>query len=445
MLQKQPAFKKWSGMLIFTAFMSQFIYTGMLSDIYNTYYTYLAIDDTVWTLSNMTLPTTISTFVAIPILYFAAIMLSKVDNRRVVSLTTIIVGACTIAIGISAGTNFPLFFGAIFINNISGLVLILAVQGVVTNWYISTRGKVMGIYTIAAPLCTAFFPNFLIQIVALTNPGVDAENGGLYNFAPTWTVLGIVIIVLGILFNFIIRTRPEEVDLYPDGLIRSEEEIAILVTEEPSQCSTARLLKTKETWLVGIGNAAWQWVMAGFMSLFVVVMLLEFEVPATTSVWYLTFASLLGMVLSFVWGVIDDKYGTPIACRGLSAAYFFMSFAMLLAIVTKIQIVIMIAVIGIAFVTGGIPNLTPSVFGYVYGRKQFMHANKVLQPMTSIIVAPATYLFTLIQEITGSFIAVYVLCMVASVVAFVCFMMLKKSYDPERLNLKDVTVMGEDK
>lgn len=444
-LQKQPGFRKWSVSLIVVAFISQFVYSEMLSDIYNTYYTYLAVDGTIWTRSNMTLPTTISTYVAIPILYFAAIMLTKVDSRKVMSLTMVIVGACTIAIGFAAGTNYPLFFVAIFINNISGRILILAVQGVVTNWYISTRGKVMGIYTMAAPLGTAFFPNFLIHFVALTNPNVDTEAGDIYNFAPIWTVLGIIIIVLGIIFYFIVRTRPEEVGLYPDGLVRSKEEIEILTKEEPSQWSVKRLLTTKETWLVSIGNAGWLWVMAGFMSLFVVVMLTEFGVPATTSVWYLTFASLLGMVISFLWGVIDDKFGTPIACRGLSAAYFFMSGSMLLAIVTKIQPIIIISVIGIAFATGGIPNLTPSVFGYVYGRKQFMHANKVIQPLTAIISAPAAYLFTKIQEITGSFIPVYVLCMIASAVSFICFMLLKKSYDPERLNLKDATVMGEKK
>ena len=96
MLQKQPAFKKWNMMLIVTAFIAQFIYSEMLSDIYNTYYTYLAIDGTVWTRSNMTLPMTISGYLAIPLLYVAAILLSKVDNRKVLSLSTVIVGVCTI-------------------------------------------------------------------------------------------------------------------------------------------------------------------------------------------------------------------------------------------------------------------------------------------------------------------------------------------------------------
>ena len=76
---------------------------------------------------------------------------------------------------------------AIFINNIAGRILILAIQGVVTNWYITNRGKVMGIYTMAAPLGTAFFPNFLIHFVALTNPDVDTAAGEIYNFAPIWT------------------------------------------------------------------------------------------------------------------------------------------------------------------------------------------------------------------------------------------------------------------
>ena len=432
-------------MLIITAFIAQFIYSEMLSDIYNTYYTYLAIDGTVWTRSNMTLPMTISGYLAIPLLYVAAILLSKVDNRKVLSLSTVIVGVCTILIGISADRSFGLFFGASIVNCMAGRVLILAVQGVVTNWYISTRGKVMGIYTMAAPLGTAFFPNFLFHMVELTNPGVDPNNGDVYSFVKVWTILGIIIIAFGIVFLFTTRTRPDELGLYPDGLIRSPEEIEVLTREEPSAWSVGKLLKSPEMWMVTIGTSGWIWVMNGFMSLFVVVMMLEFNVPPTTSVWYLTFSSLLGIVISYLWGVIDDKFGTPVACRGLSFAYFLMSGAMLLAVVTHIQPIIYISVIGIAFATGGIPNLTPSVFGYVYGRKQFMHANKVISPLSVIITCPSTYLFTKIQEVTGSFKPVYIICMIAAVISFVCFLLLKKSFDPERNALKDAVVSGQKK
>lgn len=438
-------FGKWNVKLITTAFICQFIYSELLSDIYNTYYTYLAIEGTVWSKSNMTLPSTISGFLAILILYFGATLLTKVDNRKVVSATTIIVGLCQIGIGWTSNVNFAAWFTLMMINNIAGRVLILAVQGVVTNWYISNRGKVMGIYTMAAPLGTAFFPNLMIHLVAWTNPGVDTAAGQVYNFGPIWTVLGVIVVVLGIVFYFTIRTRPEELDLYPDGLIRSPEEIEVLTKPEPSLWTVGRLLKTPETWIVSVGSACWLIVMAGFMSLFVVVMMIEFGVMPTTSVWYLTIASLLGMVISYLWGIIDDKFGTPIACRGLSASYFFMSLAMYVAVKTHFMPLIIIAVLGIAFATGGIPNLQPSVFGYVYGRKQFMYANKVCSPLMTIISCPAAYAFTKIQEVTGSFMPVYIICMIAAVISFILFFFLKKSYDPERAALKDAVVVGEKK
>ena len=430
-------------MLIVTAFISQFIYSELLSDIYNSYYTYLTIDGTVWTRSNMTLPTTIAGYLAIPLVFYGAILMSRIDLRKVISVTTMVIGVATIMLGVTADKNYAAWFVAMLFNNFAGRLLILAVQGVVTNWYISTRGRAMGIYTMAAPLGTAFFPNFLIHMVALTNPGVDPSKGDIYNFSTIWTIMGIILIAIGIVFLFTVRTRPEEVGLYPDGLVRSEEEIKILTEVEPSNWSTAKLLKTPETWIISVGTAGWLWVMSGFMSLFVVVMMVEFGMPPTQSVWYLTLASLLGIVISYIWGVIDDKFGTPIACRGLSVSYFLMSLAMLLAVVTKIQPLIYISVVGIAFATGGIPNLQPSVYAYVFGRKQFMHANKVCSPLQVIICAPAAFIYTKIQEVTGSFKPVYVICMIAAAVSFVLFMMLKKSYDPERLNLKDVTVVGE--
>ena len=108
MLQKQKGFAKWNGMLILVAFISQFIYSEMLSDIYNSYYTYLAMDGTVWSRSNMTLPTTVASLVAIPVLYFAAVLLTKVDSRKVTAATTIIVGLCTIVLGYTGGVNYTI-------------------------------------------------------------------------------------------------------------------------------------------------------------------------------------------------------------------------------------------------------------------------------------------------------------------------------------------------
>lgn len=433
----QDGFKKRSIALIGVAFVAQFIYSEMLSDIYNTYYSYMAIDGTVWSRSNMTLPITISGYLAIPVLYFGALWMTKTDSRRILCWSTVIVGVCTILLGVTGDKNFPVWFTVMIINNIAGRLMILAVQGVVTNWYISTRGRVMGIYTIAAPLGTAFFPNFLLHLVALTNKGVDPSKGQVYNFVPIWTILGVIIIAFGISCLFLVRSKPEEVGLLPDGIERSAEQIKVLTCEEPSEWSVGRLLKTPETWLLSVGTAAWIWVMNGFMSLFVVAMMTEFYVPPTTSVWYLTISSLLGIVISYAWGVVDDKFGTPVACRGLSVSYFFMSLSMYLAIRTHFMPLIVISVLGIAFASGGIPNLQPSVYAYVYGRKQFMHANKVVMPLMTIIGCPSTYLFTVIQEKTGSFMPVYIICMVCSVVAFICFLFIRKSYDPERLALNE--------
>ena len=46
---------------------------------------------------------------------------------------------------------------------------------------------------------------------------------------------------------------------------------------------------------------------------------------------------------------------------------------------------------------------------------------------------------------TGSFIPVYIICMATSVLSFVLYSFLKKSYDPERRALKDAVIVGEKK
>jgi MFS family permease len=99
---------------------------------------------------------------------------------------------------------------------------------------------------------------------------------------------------------------------------------------------------------------------------------------------------------------------------------------------------IIIAVIGVASATGGMPNLNPSSIAYVYGRRDFMANLRWVMMIAGAISAPASTLFNWIYDTQGNYDTVYMICSVISIIAIVSFTMIRRTYDTERLALRDV-------
>ena len=136
-------------------------------------------------------------------------------------------------------------------------------------------------------------------------------------------------------------------------------------------------------------------------------------------------------------GRVDDKCGAHKASIGLACGYLFMSIAMWLASGGN-RILILIAVVGLASATGGMPNLNPSSIAYVYGRADFMANMRWIMMISGGLSAPASSVANLIYDATGRYDLVYLLCSFLAVVSIACFALIRKTYDPERLAFEHV-------
>ena len=146
---------------------------------------------------------------------------------------------------------------------------------------------------------------------------------------------------------------------------------------------------------------------------------------------YMSAASIIGVALSYLWGWIDDKFGAHKASVGLAVGYLIMSVAMLAASDGN-QIMILIAVLGLSSATGGMPNLNPSSVAYVYGRQDFMPNLRWIMLVSGALSAPASTIFNFIYDKMGSYNYVYLVCSILSLIAIICFALIRRSYDPER-------------
>jgi len=307
-----------------------------------------------------------------------------------------------------------------------------AVKGMITaswavtgSWYIKTRGRVLGIVTIGAPLASAVYTPLIARVV---EAGVS--------FSTAFAATGIVVIIIGILSIFMVRSKPEEVGLTPDGLPAPEGETRMPPKNaEKTKWTFKRVLSCKEFWAISMGFSCLFAIQTGFMSIFVKRML-DLGVSMNFALNAMTGSSLVGILLSYLWGWLDDKRGTNKATFAFSVSILFMSVSMLLAGITNGNMVfIIIAVIGTASSSGGLPNLQPSLMAYVFGRRDMMHISKWYNIIFGILTTPSLLLFNWIRDTTGSYDNVYWICTVLAVIAIVCFALIKKTYDPDRLKI----------
>lgn len=415
-------FRKYSAGIIAATFLAHFLQPIMVNDTMNVYYIYLP-KLYGWTRAQIALGLTIGSLIAIPCTFLLATLIIRANARKVTTACIVGMGICTIAI--ARTSSYPLFLVAYIISVQCSKGMVLGGLQACTDWYISKRGRVLGIATMACPLASAVYTNGTMRLIEATG-----------SFGRVYAAWGVIIIILGLAFGSLLRSKPEDYDLYPDGIVRSGEELAVLRrAPDSSEWPLSRLFKVKETWFLIAGWSCIFTVLTGFMSIFIPRMI-ELKVPLPLALNFLTGASLLGICLSYIWGWISDKKGSHKASIGLACGYLFMSVAMLLASGGN-MVLIVIAVIGVASATGGLPNLNPSSIAYVYGRKNFMANLRWIMMIAGAISAPAAIVFNWIYDTQGKYDSVYLICSIASAIAILSFASIRRTYDPERLVLKD--------
>ena len=102
--------------------------------------------------------------------------------------------------------SYPLYFIAIIITNITLGALLVLMTAIITNWFNSTRGRMLGFVTIGAPFSTAVC---VPVIQRLLMAGVA--------FQSIFLVFGLVIIVFGVISFLLVPYLPEDVGYHADN------------------------------------------------------------------------------------------------------------------------------------------------------------------------------------------------------------------------------------
>jgi MFS family permease len=109
----------------------------------------------------------------------------------------------------------------------------------VPQWFIQRRGRAMSIVSIFGALSMATFPAMNIWLIKL----IGWQNGWR-----TW--MFILWVIVAPMFYYFVRTRPEDVGLYPDNERRPESAEGKAVVLEKESWTLSEAIRTRSFWLV---------------------------------------------------------------------------------------------------------------------------------------------------------------------------------------------------
>jgi len=392
-------------------FLVFFLQTFLLVDGANVFIAYF----TNWATTQVSLPITIGGYIAIVTTFLVGSWLIKHKGRVMMLALLLVTGVATIALAYS-DNNYAIYFISIIAINVALGAELVLMTAVVTNWFNTTRGRMLGFVTIGAPFSTAVC---VPVIQRLLMAGIPFKN--------IFTVFGIAILVFAVLAYLLVPYLPEDVGYHADNA--AERHVEETDTGATSKWSLAELVRCKEAWFIMLAFGIMMLVSNCVMPL-LFPHFLEIGVDPNTVLNLMTISAIVGIPLSYFWGWLDDKIGTKKACYTLAIGFMLMSVAMVLAKNGNIIIVAM-AVIGIAAVIGGSPNLNPSMIVNVFGASEYLNVNRYLYIGQNILRLLALVMMSTIRDLTGSYVPGYVVCVALSVVALLLFVGIKKRYSEE--------------
>ena len=388
-------------------FLAFFLQTFLLVDGTNIFMAHF----TAWKATEVSLPITIGGYAAIVTTFLIGSWLIHHKGRGMMLALIVISGLATIMLAFCEN-SYPLYFIAIIINNITLGALLVLMTAIITNWFNSTRGRMLGFVTIGAPFSTAVC---VPVIQRLLMAGVA--------FQSIFLVFGLAIIVFGIISFLLVPYLPEDVGYQADNGAHAAVQTDTGATHE---WTLAKLVRCKEAWLIMLAFGLMMLVSNCVMPL-LFPHFLDVGVSPDIVLNLMTISAIVGIPLSYFWGWLDDKIGTKKACYTLAVGFTLMSIGMVFAKSGNLVIVAM-AVIGIAAVIGGSPNLNPSIIVNVFGASEYLNVNRYLNIGQNILRLLALVMMSAIRDLTGSYTPGYVVCVVLSLVALLCFVGIRQRY-----------------
>jgi MFS family permease len=271
----------------------------------------------------------------------------------------------------------------------------MMMTAVLPKWFIRKRGRALATGSIGTAMGPLFFP--LLVSFLLT----------LFDWRGAWLALGAITLAIMGPASLLVRTRPEDVGLLPDGGPDTSQagapagRRARRADLAPSDHDFTRkeVVRTRTFWLLALAFSLGTLGTGGFFSNW----LPYFRDLGFTSAEGSLAATAYGICsisMRAVWGWVTDRYPVRFALfvqcllTGLSVVGFFL-------ITDQITLVLAGAANGLA--VGGFFILRPLTVANYFGRGHLGSINGIIRPFTTIAAATSPLIVAALYDFSGSY------------------------------------------
>jgi len=286
------------------------------------------------------------------------------------------------------------------------------------QWFPRKKGIALGWATMGLNLAGAVIVPILTALTA-------ALGGIKYAL---WVMAG-GLVVMFILNTVAFKNYPEEWNAYPDNDPNAER-------IDPKAMATGwtnkQLLKQKELWLLGLGNGVYAMISIGFVSTLVPTMLSR-GYSMETAVAMMAITSILGLVGSYLCGLLDQKCGSKTAV----IIYGIVLIVGIIFFFIPGNVANWIFVIILGMTLGGSSNYPASTTAQVFGRFAFTKAFNLIYFVQGAI---CSFNFAILGQSvarTGSYNAGWIILGVLCAIAVVLFCFTNMNPKPDPIKLEE--------
>lgn len=295
---------------------------------------------------------------------------------------------------------FYLVFGGLGALSMSSLSEMLTVA-VVPKWFVRRRGRAVGIASTGTAMGPLFFP---ITVQAIIE-AVGWRDG--------WLIMGIVVLAVLAPLALLVRTRPEDIGLLPDG-DDSEARPAPSAAAQPAQppevsYSRGEATRTMTFWLLAMAFALATLCMGGFFANWLPYFQ---DIGFTAAVGSLAAVAygICSISVRLFWGLLSERFSVRFllmaqALVTAASVLFFMQIS------GPVSLVLAGAFHGIA--VGGFFIMRPMIIANYFGRQHLGAVNSIIRPMTTVTGSLSPVIIAGIYDIYGTYMWAFTMIIAA--------------------------------
>ncbi len=356
-------------------------------------------DDTGWTATQVTAVFPILGVLSAIIAPALGFTFDRIGPRPLLTVGLLMMGAGMILMG--QANSLPIFYTAFILANIGSTCSWISTGPAVANWFVRMRGRALGIHSLGFGLAGLMSPPLFLLIER-----IGWRDSLLVVGVITWLLLPVTV--------WVIRRRPEDVGLWPDGASGPP------MTSDGTgpgevNINARQALRMRSFWLLSIGSSMAFLTIAALQvhwSPFLQDVGFS-ERSAANLLFILPLSTVVGrMGFGFLVDIWDKRHVTAVAIILQAVAIF------VLTVVTADHwwfLPVFFVFWGLGF--GGTVVTRPALQGELFGRFSFGIINGILFMTGEAGFAFAPLVASIGFEFTGSYTPVFLVFAVLSVLA----------------------------